>query len=315
MPSAKQSELTTSVIVFLSAAVWGLYWLPLRRIDEAGVTAGWSVLAIYVVPFIFLLPFTALRWRSMRAHGLSIVLIGLPIGAALVLYAASFLYTTVLRATLLFYMTPVWSTLLAMLILRERSGLRRWFAIIVGLIGLTLMLSGKSTQASSTDINWGDISALTAGLLWALGTVLIRKTPDLDSLDLIPCQYVAAILFSTLLVAAGHLTGTATELPPVPAWIDALPWLIGFYVVVFLPSLYACIWGAQILSPGRIGILMMSEVLVAGISAPLLAGEIISVTEWLATALIVLAAVMEITTASETQESTANGQDREQSQR
>lgn len=305
MPTAKQSELTTSVIVFLSAAVWGLYWLPLRRIDEAGVTAGWSVLAIYVVPFIFLLPFTALRWRSMRVHGLSIVLIGLPIGAALVFYAASFLYTTVLRATLLFYMTPVWSTLLAMLILRERSGLRRWIAIIVGLIGLTLMLSGKSAQAASTAINWGDISALMAGLLWALGTVLIRKTPDLDSLDLIPCQYVAAILFSALLVAVNHLTGTATELPPLTAWIDALPWLIGFYVVVFLPSLYACIWGAQILSPGRVGILMMSEVLVAGISAPLLAGEVISVTEWFATALIVLAAVMEITTATETDESQA----------
>jgi drug/metabolite transporter (DMT)-like permease len=297
VPTAKQSELTTSVIVFLSAAVWGLYWLPLRRIDEAGVTAGWSVLAIYVVPFAFLLPFTTLRWRSMRAQGLPIILIGLPIGAALVLYATSFLYTTVLRATLLFYMTPIWATLLAMLILKERSGLRRWFAIIVGLVGLTLMLSGKSAQASSTAINWGDVSALIAGWLWALGTVLIRKTPDLDSLDLIPCQYVAAILFSAVLVATSHLTGTGAELPPLPAWIDALPWLIGFYVVVFLPSLYACIWGAQILSPGRIGILMMSEVLVAGISAPLLAGEIISVTEWFATALIVLAAVMEITTA------------------
>jgi len=44
---------------------------------------------------------------------------------------------------------------------------------------------------------------------------------------------------------------------------------------------------------------MMSEVLVAGISAPLLAGEIITAKEWLATALIVFAATLEITTPQE----------------
>ena len=44
---------------------------------------------------------------------------------------------------------------------------------------------------------------------------------------------------------------------------------------------------------------MMSEVLVAGISAPLLAGEVISSSEWVATALIVLATTIEITTTME----------------
>ena len=88
----------------------------------------------------------------------------------------------------------------------------------------------------------------------------------------------------------------SATIPTSAAWLASLPWLIGFYVVIFLPSLYLCIRGAQLLSPGRVGILMMSEVLVAGISAPLLAGEVISSTEWVATALIVLAAVIEITT-------------------
>jgi len=293
----EKSELTTSVVVFVSAAIWGLYWLPLRKIEQAGVDASWSVLAIYVVPFIFLLP-----WMYHRRHAISknlgaILLIGFPIGAALACYATGFLHTSVLRTTLLFYMTPIWSTLMAMIFLREKTGPRRWIAIGIGLAGLCLMLMGKSSGSASFGVNWGDLSALAAGLLWSAGTVLIRQRPNLDSFDIIPCQYLFAIACSALLIWLLSDSGSTT--PTTEAWFASLPWLVGFYVIVFLPSLYACIRGAQLLSPGRVGILMMSEVLVAGISAPLLAGEIITAKEWLATALIVFAATLEITTPQE----------------
>lgn len=304
--SKNHSDLTISSVVFFSAAIWGLYWLPLRKIEEAGIAASWSVLAIYVVPFLFLLPWVAIRRRALWNNARSILLIGLPIGAGLAFYAMGFLHTTVLRTTLLFYMTPIWSTLLAMFFLGEKTGLRRWVAIGIGLAGLCLMLLGKDNGSAQTAINRGDISALLAGIFWSAGTVLIRKKPELDSFDVIPAQYLFAIAFSAIFVWAGMPGDSASEsnaaIPALSAWLNALPWLVGFYVVIFLPSLYACIRGAQLLSPGRVGILMMSEVLVAGISAPLLAGELISMLEWIATAMIVLAATLEITTPESTPE-------------
>ena len=305
--SKNQSDLTISIVVFLSAAIWGLYWLPLRKIEQAGITTSWSVLAIYVVPFLFLMPWVIVRRHALRSKAGPILLIGFPIGAALACYATGFLHTTVLRTTLLFYMTPIWSTLLALVFLQEKTSARRWLAIILGIAGLCLMLLGKDDQSAQTDaINWGDISALMAGIFWSVGTVLLRKAPQLDSFDIIPAQYLFAIAFSAIFVWAGISTDNSTLLeqratiPAFAAWVASLPWLIGFYVVIFLPSLYLCIRGAQLLSPGRVGILMMSEVLVAGISAPLLAGEVISSTEWVATALIVLATTIELTTTIET---------------
>lgn len=298
--SKNHSDLTISVFVFISAAIWGLYWLPLRKIEQAGVASSWSVLAIYVVPFFFLLPWVIARRHSLWRNAGPVLLIGFPVGAALACYATGFLHTTVLRTTLLFYMTPIWSTLLAMIFLKEKTGLRRWIAIATGLIGLCLMLLGKDNTAAQAAINWGDISALAGGFFWSVGTVLLRKKPDLDSFEVIPAQYLFAIAFSAIIIWISTTAGTATNqsisFPAMGAWIDSLPWLIGFYVVIFLPSLYVCIRGAQLLSPGRVGILMMSEVLVAGISAPLLAGELISTLEWVATALIVFAAALEITT-------------------
>lgn len=305
--SKNQSDLTISMVVFLSAAIWGLYWLPLRKIEQAGVAASWSVLAIYVVPFLFLVPWMIVRRHALLNKAGPILLIGFPIGAALACYATGFLHTTVLRTTLLFYMTPIWSTLLAMVFLQEKTSPRRWLAIILGIGGLCLMLLGKDDpSAQPYAINWGDISALMGGIFWSVGTVLLRKAPQLDSFDIIPAQYLFAIAFSAIFVWAGMSTEASLSLeqsatiPTSAAWLASLPWLIGFYVVIFLPSLYLCIRGAQLLSPGRVGILMMSEVLVAGISAPLLAGEVISSTEWVATALIVLAAVIEITTGEKT---------------
>jgi len=175
--SKNNSDITVSVVVFISAAIWGLYWLPLRKIEQAGVGSSWSVLAVYVVPFLFLLPWAIIRRHALWRNAGPVLLIGLPIGAALACYATGFLHTTVLRTTLLFYMTPIWSTLLAMIFLQEKTGLRRWIAIGTGLFGLCLMLTAKDSATALAAINWGDISALMAGFFLVCGhRVTSKKT-------------------------------------------------------------------------------------------------------------------------------------------
>ena len=32
-----------SLVVFLSASIWGLYWVPLRYLSSQGIDGGWAV--------------------------------------------------------------------------------------------------------------------------------------------------------------------------------------------------------------------------------------------------------------------------------
>ena len=59
-------------------------------------------------------------------------------------------------------------------------------------------------------------------------------------------------------------------------------------VVIFLPTALLIFRAMQYVSPGLVGILMLSEVVVAAISASLFLGEILSNEQWLGV-LIVLA--------------------------
>jgi len=126
---------------------------------------------------------------------------------------------------------------------------------------------------------------------------------EIPAIDLLPGQY-----FWATVIGVGVLlttVGTADfRVPSVEQWIDAIPFVIGFYVVLVLPTIFIATRIAQILSPGRACLLMMSEVLVAGISAPLFAGEPISLTEWFAGLLILAATVIEVYSAPEKVEAT-----------
>lgn len=299
----RQLHLKHSILAFISAAFWGLYWYPLRMIEDAGIPAAWATLAIYLTPLLFLLPLCFVRRASILKNWRSLTIIGAIIGAALACYATAFLHTTVLRTVLLFYMTPVWSTLLGIIFLHEKNNVRRWLAMAVGFGGLALMLSNSGDTAPQP-FGFGDITALLSGIMWGAGTVLIKKSPDIDSIDIVPTQYFFAMLVSGLFLIFGSVDA-AGPIPPVSAWLAALPPILGFYILIIIPTIFICIRAAQVLSPGRVGILMMSEVLIAGITAPLLAGETLSGTEWLAAGLILLAGIIEVTSPSQPIDQTA----------
>ena len=285
-------------MLFLVTALWGLFWLPLRKIEEAGVSDIWSVVAINAIPLLILCPVVLYRREHFFSHFNFKLLIGIGMGAGMAFYAIAFLYTTVLRTTLLFYMSPIWATLLSMLILKESVAIKRWLAIAVGLAGLILILSGSDGTNSSTAFNRGDVFAILSGLFWGFGTVMIKKSDDIPAIDLVPSQY----FFATLTALGVLLTTIALpefRIPGAEQWMKAMPLIIGFYVCFVLPTIFITTRIAQILSPGRVCLLMMSEVLVAGISAPLLAGEAISAIEWMAGTLIITATLIEVYSSPE----------------
>lgn len=274
----------------MSASVWGLFWLPLREIDQHGLTGPWVILAINLVPFIILMPIAIRRWPTLRRNLQEVTVIGALMAAGLVFYSLGLIYTSIMRATMLFYLTPVWSTLFGMLILSEQVGWRRWAAIGLGFAGLALMLSVKSSGGGG--LNLGDIMGLLSGVFWGAGAAYARLHHSVPPVDTTASIYVFSCLIGLALL--WPLLGTDARIPPLDAWVAAAPITIAFSLLVFLPTLYAVIWCAQRLSPGRVGILMMSEVLVAALSASFIAGEVLSVQEWAGAALIVGAGLLEV---------------------
>ena len=122
-----------------AGAIWGIFWIPVRAINDAGIHGLWSSTIWFAVPTILLLPVTILRFKSIKIAGISLQITAILSGVALLCYTLAFLYTDVVRAMLLFYLTPVWSTLLAAIILHETITWQRILAIILAIMGMLII--------------------------------------------------------------------------------------------------------------------------------------------------------------------------------
>ena len=172
MPRTVQlSPSAASAAVFLSAAIWGLFWVPLRYFSDNGISGEWALVLLYLPAFLLLfLYFLVDRKRQLPHLGPALV-IGGSIGLGLACYGVGILHTSVVRSTLLFYLTPVWATLIGMFWLGERFSWQRWAAIALGVIGLFVLVSTGEGKA----LNIGDTLSLLSGILWAIGTAVIKN--------------------------------------------------------------------------------------------------------------------------------------------
>ena len=85
------------------------------------------------------------------------------------------------------------------------------------------------------------------------------------------------------------------QVPQMHAWLSATPWLLIGSIAFLAPTIAIIFLGAMRLSPGRIGLLLMSEAIVGIGSAALLANEPFGAREMIGSALIVGAAFVEVT--------------------
>ena len=51
-----KSDKILSFIIVVSSCAWGLYWLPLRSIEEAGIVGSWSIVFVNACPLLILVP-------------------------------------------------------------------------------------------------------------------------------------------------------------------------------------------------------------------------------------------------------------------
>jgi drug/metabolite transporter (DMT)-like permease len=275
--------------VVFAGLLWGLFWLPMRWLGEMGLEGAWPGAFVYAASFVLLLPVIPLRWANLRRFWRPLALVGLFTGAAFACYSTSFLLTDVVRTILLFYLTPVWSTILGFLLLGERLTLARALALVLGIVGL-LVVFGLGVQFPWPR-NLGDWLALVSGMFWAYGSLKLYRMGTVAIMEQTLCFVAGAFVMTILgIIVIGPAVGPA---PVVGVLWNVFPVaaLAGLYVV---PMLVLTVWPATVLSPGRVGILLMSEVVVGVGSAALLTGEPFGSRELLGAVLIVSAAAVEL---------------------
>ena len=253
--------------VAYSGLAWGLFWLPLRSLNDAGISGLWALLLFYGVPAALALPWLIARWRPAVQGGLWLNLLALATALPLVLYSVAVLQTEVIRAMLLFYMSPVWSTVLARLVLGERITPVRWLTLLLAFLGLGAILELDKGLPSLQ--NWGDWAALMAGFGWSVSTVLLRLKQGFAPADLFHHNLAwSAVLAMPLVWLFAPLPA-----PTLAAMLSQLWWLAPTLVAVVMTGVYACMWGVPKLSPALVGILYMTEIMAGAVSAALWAGE------------------------------------------
>ena len=282
MPNSRQTrEVLAAFGVAWGGIVWGLYWLPLRGLADLGFAPGWAVASFYILPALLCLPILAFRLQQQAKLGAYTHITCAIAAFSMALYAASLLQTEVIRAILFFYLTPLWATLLGRFLLKEPITLSRFIAMGLAFTGLLLMVG----QATGISLSWGDVMALAAGFIWAYASVRLHQARSHHPLELTISYSLWGAPMAMLIWLAAGISN-----PPSPAMLlEALPWFVAFVALLMLPGVFTSLDGARHLSPGLVGILFMTEIIIGALTAAIWAGEPMGLREWLGLSLILTA--------------------------
>ena len=270
-----------------AGGVWGLFWIPLRALEEAGINGLWVTFVYFLVPTIFLIPVGIWRLKYLKLGSFNLQLTGMLSGGALMLYATSIVYTDVVRAMLLFYLTPVWGTILGRLFLNENITQLRIFSMIIAIIGM-LTIFGLGVKFPIPQ-NIGDWMGVASGLMWAVASLRIRLNQNASAIDMTLGFFFWATIFAIIIA----LTIAPNFVPTISQVLPALPILLVFVILLILPGTLASLWGPKFLNPGLVGLLFMTEIVVGSISVALLAGEPFGYREVIGIILISSASMIE----------------------
>ena len=135
-----RSTLLPSLAVAGSGLIWGIWWLPLRNLEGAGLTGNWANVAVYALAALLTAPFAFVLRRRVAAQLRALIIIGLISGVSLCLWNYALITGNIVRVTLLFYLAPVWCTALSLVVFREPVRAMRLLTIVGGLAGAAVLV-------------------------------------------------------------------------------------------------------------------------------------------------------------------------------
>jgi drug/metabolite transporter (DMT)-like permease len=268
------------VLLAVLTLVWGTNWVLFpHAVREVSV---WTFRAVGVtVAGLALLAWA--RWRGMpmsipRVHWLRV---GLATLAYMVVWNICSTYAAIMLPTgqsaVLGFTMPLWSALIAWLVLRQSLSGRLVLAVALGSAAVVLLM--VPSFASFADAPMGLAMGLLAAVGWAVGTLILKHKP---------IDVPAAVLTGwQLLLTAVPITFGAFALGDgrwfMPSWKTIL--IIGYISLVPMGIGNACWFAIVGMLPANVaGLSAVAVPIVAMISGAVVAGEPLGWMQWLAMA-------------------------------
>ncbi len=305
-----QNSLAAACLVY-GAFCWGVIWYPYRLLNQVGIGGVQASVLSYALALLMgALLFWSRRRQVLKipasAYWLSVVA-----GWTNLAYVCAVIDGEVMRVMLLFYLSPLWTLLLAKYWLHEAWRTPQLLAIVLSLLGATLML---------TDGHWmwplpqsaADWLALSAGIGFSMTNVMTRFSTHL-SVAAKGMLVWLGVLGLSLLVTMMHPwlpplfnLGAGLNLVSDPAAImHALsPAMLGWLVVIACLLVSATLlvqYGVTKMPAIQASVLFMTELIVAAVAAYYLANETLSLMELLGGLCIMVAGVLSVVATAEQQ--------------
>jgi drug/metabolite transporter (DMT)-like permease len=287
---AHQQKYFALAALIYGAISWGIIWYPYRLLNDSGIAGVQSsvlsyTLALLIGGILFWRRYTAIATVPASAYWLSLVA-----GWTNLAYVLAIIDGEVMRVMLLFYLSPLWTLLLARIWLHERWQKPQLLAIALSLIGAELMLTdgrfGLPWPQSASD--W---LALSAGIGFSITNVITRFSTHLSiaAKSMLVWLGVFALASIVLLwqggVAGFSMLGSvnihAMGLLLIIALMITSATLLVQYGVTKIPAIQA-------------SVLFMFELIVAAVAAYFLANEAMSVIEMAGGLCIVAAGLLSV---------------------
>lgn len=274
---------TAPLLALLWASTfWGVMWYPLRLLNEAGLGGLWTTWVSFATAA---LPGLLLAWPKRRQlldqPGL-LLLVAVVNGWLNVAFVLALLDGNVVRVLLLFYLSPLWSTLLAWWWLGERPHALGLATLVLAMIGAMIMLWDPA-MGFPWPQGKADWLAISAGLGFSVSNVLVRHLHHLSS-----TLKSAVIWWGVVLVAGVWLLAGGYRFPQASfdTWLGASALgLLGIFTVVL-----AVVYGVARMPVHRSAVILLFELVAGAVSSQLLTDEVVRLAEWLGGGLIVAAA-------------------------
>jgi drug/metabolite transporter (DMT)-like permease len=230
------------------------------------------------------------HWRGIFMQPISIIWLGLAAGWANMSYVIAVIDGEVMRIMLLFYLSPLWTLLLARFWLKEPITKVGLVSIGIALIGAYIMLAGPFSKLENhwpIPQNIPEWLALTSGMAFAVANVITRKSNHLT------IRAKSFAVWIGVVSAALMLAPFVSYSFPAPSFFSVTNWLAMSLIALFLMAATILVqFGVTQLTAIRASVLFLFELVVAAIASYYLAHEVMSLNEWIGGSLIIAAALI-----------------------
>ena len=170
-------DLRARLLLVILCLIWGISW-PVMKIALEDIpplsmrtmSAGFGAVTLLVVCLVTRRP---LRIPNAKVFGHVFIISLLNIVGFSLFSAFAQMAAATSRVAILAYTMPIWTVLLAWIVLRERPNSNQAVAVVLCALGLAVLVY----PLAATGVPLGLLLAVASGLSWGAGTVYVKWAP------------------------------------------------------------------------------------------------------------------------------------------